>query len=72
MVPPNESNTTTDAIASFLQAIRKSCILSERQLEKLEKNVAEGEHPSEPAELASRLVKDGILTEFQARADPQG
>ena len=76
MVPPNESNTTTDAISGFLQAIRSSCILSERQLEKLEANMAEGEYPSEPAELASRLVKDGILTEYQARqilkGKPQG
>ena len=24
MVPPNESNTTTDAISGFLQAIRSS------------------------------------------------
>ena len=28
---------------------------------------AEGEHSTEPAELASRLVKDGILTEYQAK-----
>ena len=67
MVPPNESNTTTDAISGFLQAIRSSSILSERQFEKLEANMAEGEHPPEPAELASRLVKDGVLTEYQVR-----
>ncbi len=29
--------------------------------------MAEGEYPSEPAELAARLVKDGVLTEYQAR-----
>jgi serine/threonine-protein kinase len=41
--------------------------LSDRQFEKLEANVAEGEYPPEPTELASRLVKDGVLTEYQAR-----
>jgi eukaryotic-like serine/threonine-protein kinase len=76
MVPPNESKTTTDAISGFLQAIRGSSILSERQLEQFEANVAEGELPAEPAELASRLVKDGVLSEYQARqilkGRPQG
>ncbi len=72
MVPPNESNTTTDAISGFLQAIRSSSILSERQLEKLEANVAGGDYPSEPAQLAARLIKDGVLTEFQARQIQKG
>ena len=52
---------------SFLQAIRSSAVLSEKQFEKVEANVAEGNYPPEPAELASRLVKDGVLTAFQAR-----
>ena len=67
MEPPNESNTRTDAISDFLQEIRSSSILSERQFEKLEANVAKGEYPPQSAELASRLVKDGVLTEYQAR-----
>jgi serine/threonine protein kinase len=67
MVPPNESHTTTDAISDFALAIRSSNILSDRQFEKLEASMADGEHPTEPAELASRLVKDGILTEYQAK-----
>jgi len=64
MVTHNESNTTTATLSGFLQAIRKSSVLSQRQLEKLEADMAEEE---DPAELASRLVKDGVLTEFQAR-----
>jgi serine/threonine-protein kinase len=46
--------------------------LSEQQLEKLEAKMAEGEYPSEPAELSSRLVKDRVLTEFQARQIQKG
>jgi serine/threonine-protein kinase len=67
MVPPNESETRADPISAFLQAVRTSSALSERQLEKLEASVAEGEYPSKPAEVAARLVKDGLLTEYQAR-----
>jgi serine/threonine-protein kinase len=67
MEPLNESNARTGAISGFLEAIRSSSILSERQFEKLEANVAEGDYPPEPAELASRLVKDRLLTEYQAR-----
>jgi eukaryotic-like serine/threonine-protein kinase len=67
MVPPNESNTTTGTISGFLQAIRSSSLLSEPQFKKLEANLAEGEYPPDPAEVSSRLIKDGALTEFQAR-----
>ncbi len=67
MVPPNESNATADAISGFLQAIRGSSILSERHSAKLEAHLAQGENSAEPAERASRLVKDGVLTEYQAR-----
>ena len=64
MVPPHDASTTTDTISGFLQAVRSSSILSQRQLEKIEANLPEGD---DPAALASRLVKDGVLTEFQAR-----
>ncbi len=72
MVPPNESTTTTDAIAGFLQAIRSSRILSEQQFEKLAANIAKGGYPTELDELSSRLVKDGVLTQFQARQIQKG
>ncbi len=64
MAKPSESNVTTGTISGFLRTIRGSSILSQRQLEKLEADMAEGE---DPAELSSRLVRDGVLTEFQAR-----
>jgi eukaryotic-like serine/threonine-protein kinase len=72
MVPPDESTTTTDAIAGFLQAIRSSRILSEQQFEKLAANIAKGGYPTELDELSSRLVKDGVLTQFQARQIQKG
>ena len=62
----------TDAISAFLQVIRSSRILSDHQFEKLEANMAQGDYPSEPAELSSRLVKEGFLTEYQARQIQKG
>ncbi len=72
MVLPNESKTTMDSVSGLLEAIRSSSILSERQSEKLEANMAGGDYPGEAAELSSRLVADGILTEYQARQFVKG
>jgi hypothetical protein len=43
MVLPNESTSTTDGISDFLQVIRRSCNLSEREFEKVEAKIAEGD-----------------------------
>ena len=72
MALPNDSTTTTKAGSGALNAVRSAGILSERQLEKLESDFAEGQHPSEPDELFSRLVKDKVLTEFQAHQIQKG
>src|SRR5262249_26280027 len=72
MVLPNESTTKTDAIAGFVQAIRNSAVVSERQLEKLESDLVGGLYPSDPDEFFSRLIKDDVLTQFQARQIQKG
>jgi serine/threonine-protein kinase len=73
MVPSNESSTTmSDAIAGFLQAIQSSCVLSDRQFEKLAANQADGQYPAEPSDFLSRLVKDKLLTEYQAKQFQKG
>jgi serine/threonine-protein kinase len=64
---PNELNTTTAATSDVLEVIRGSSILTERQLEIIKSGAAQGEYPTEPSELATRLIKDGVLTEYQAR-----
>ena len=63
----NDSGTKASALSGFLQAIRDSSILSGPQIEKLEAEAAEDGYVTEPSEFASRLVKEGVLTEFQAR-----
>ena len=68
----NGSQTTPDATSGLVEAVRSSSILSERQLEKLEAIMAEADHPTEPAELADRLVKERMLTEYQAKQTLKG
>jgi serine/threonine-protein kinase len=72
MALPNESTTATNAGSGVLSAVRSTGILTERQLEKLESDLADGQHSSEPGELFSRLVKDKVLTEFQAHQIQKG
>ena len=68
----NDSATKTSALSGFLLAIRSSSILSEPQLEKLEAEAADEGYAAEPAELAARLVTEGVLTEFQAHQIQKG
>ena len=60
---PRKPSTSSE----FLQAIRSSCHLVRAAVRESRSECGRGEYPPEPAELASRLVKDGVLTEFQAR-----
>src|SRR4051794_6473209 len=63
----DDSGTKTAGLSGFVRAIRDSSILSGPQLEKLEADAAEDGQSAEPSDFASRLVKEGVLTEFQAR-----
>src|SRR5262249_1416288 len=53
--------------AEFLDLVRKSGVLDEKRLDAhLEKLRAAGGLPNEPGKLAGFLVRDGLLTHFQA------
>jgi serine/threonine protein kinase len=53
--------------AEFLDLVRKSGVLEDKRLDAhLEKLRAAGAVPEEPAKLAGILVRDGLLTNFQA------
>src|SRR5262245_30805092 len=54
-VPPN-----------YLELIRRSGVLSDRQVEEIGGTVRAGGYPGDPRALAERLVAERILTEFQA------
>jgi serine/threonine-protein kinase len=51
----------------LLPVIRSSGVLSERQLAEIKTKVLQGNYPLDSVELAERLVRDNILTAFQAR-----
>jgi serine/threonine-protein kinase len=47
--------------------IRESGVLSEKQLAEVRSKILTGDYPSDAAALAARLVKEGILTEYQTK-----
>src|SRR6516162_2553492 len=62
--------TTTD---EFLDVARKSGVVEEKRLQAhLDKLRAAGQMPSEVGKLAGQLVRDGVLTQFQAEQFLQG
>src|SRR5919204_4041076 len=54
-------------INEFLDLVRKSGVLDEKRLDAhVDRLRAEGDLPAEPNRLAGVLVRDGLLTQFQA------
>jgi serine/threonine-protein kinase len=53
--------------ADLIPVIRSSGILSDRQLADIKTKVLRGEYPLDPVALAERLVRDEILTGYQAK-----
>src|SRR4051794_16203221 len=51
----------------FLAVLRRSDVLGGRQFEKVAALVRCGRYPGDPLGLASKLVRKGVLTEYQAR-----
>lgn len=51
----------------LLTVIRRSGVLTERQIEEVRARVLAGEYPFDAASLAERLVRDQILTGYQVR-----
>ena len=65
-------NNETEAIVMdsrlFLSKLTEVGVLSPEELEELSATVAQGQSDSDPRKLASQLVSDGKLTEYQASA----
>jgi len=51
----------------LLGLIRSSGVLGERQLAEIKTKVLQGDYPLDSVELADRLVRDNLLTSFQAK-----
>lgn len=53
--------------ADLLPLLRSCGILADRQLIEIREKVLRGVYPLDPVALAERLVKDQVLTTYQAR-----
>ena len=63
----HDKSKPTEVPHDLLPVIRKSGVLTDRQFDEVRGKVLRGEYPFDPKELAERLIRDGILTDYQAR-----
>jgi serine/threonine protein kinase len=61
--PKSADNVPLD----LMPVIRSSGIMSDRQLADIKNKILQGDYPFDPAALAECLVRDNILTSFQAK-----
>src|SRR5947209_20077744 len=61
------SAVATTEPPELLPIIRNSGVLTEKQLLDVRSKVASGEYPADSKALAQRLVREGVLTDYQAR-----
>ena len=67
MATSDKSKPSPDVPADLLPVIQSSGVLGERQFAEIRSKVLHGDYPNDSVALAERLVKDGILSEYQAR-----
>lgn len=67
MATTEMSKPAEDVPCELLKMIRKSGVLSDRQFEDLRDKVLAGDYPYDSKLLAQRLIRDRVLTEYQAR-----
>lgn len=67
MATSDKPKPAEDVPPDLLPIIRKSGVLPERQFEEIRAKVLNGDLPIDTRALAQRLVKDKVLTEYQAR-----
>lgn len=65
--PLDKPKSSNELPSDLLPVIKKSGILPDRQFDELRNRVLAGELPFEPKLLATKLVRDKVLTEYQAR-----
>jgi len=67
-VATSDKPKPTDAAPhDLLPVIRNSGVLTEKQFTDVRSRVLAGEYPVEPRALAQRLIRDNVLTDYQAR-----
>jgi len=67
-MPSFEKSKSAEGVPlDLLPVIRSSGILADRQLAEIKTKILQGDYPLDSTELAGKLVKDKVLTTFQAR-----
>jgi serine/threonine-protein kinase len=67
-MPSFEKSKSAAAVPlDLLPVIRSSGILSDRQLAEIKGKILQGDYPNDSTELAAKLVKEKVLTTFQAK-----
>src|SRR3954469_20730157 len=64
---PHPPPTASDPPVDLLTMLQRARILPGRQLDQLRDGVRSGQYPDADVPLARRLIRDGVVTEFQAR-----
>ena len=67
MATTGKSKSADEVPPDLLPVIRKSGILNDRQFEEIKAKVLAGDLPFDPRALANRLIRDKVLTEYQAK-----
>lgn len=65
--PDRSSQPGEGSPKDLLPLIRAANILSDRLFDEVRGRVRAGDYPFDPTELARRLIREGILTEYQAK-----
>lgn len=72
----SEKSRSVEPPHDLLPVIRNSGVLTDRQFTDVRAKVLAGDYPTAPKELADRLIRDGLLTDYQVRRllanKPQG
>lgn len=76
MAAPEKARSTEDVPVDLLPILRRANILTEKQFEDVRRRVLEGQFPLGSKELAAALIRERLLTDYQARRllsnKPQG
>ena len=72
MPTPDKPKPAQEVPADLLAIVRRSGVLTERQLDEVKGKVLSGGYPHDSLPLAQKLVREQILTEYQAKRFLQG
>src|SRR6476619_607028 len=61
------SKSSDKPLTDLLPVLRSSKILNDRQVDEIRNKIDRGEYPADPTALAERLIRDQLITPYQAR-----